>query len=262
MVAFPVRTRRTASRSSCVATSVPPIDPAGPTPSGFAEVGLGDVRVTETVAAAASTWPAASDGAAGGHRLDVVLSRLRYEPGERDRQDEELASTAASSLPDAAPFRPRRARRGSTPTPATTSSTRCSGPPPTAPRSRRRATSPVTSARAPRGPSTATRPRPRHGPPAIGPPGGAVARRRAAPAPSPSTGLGAHGRRRRPALGSHPPEPRGRRRDGRGHRPCPRSTARPMRRGADGDHPVRARRRAGACASMVEEVRRTHGRPR
>ena len=38
--------------------------------------------------------------AANGHRLDVVLTRLRYEPGRRDRHDEELALDRRFVLPD------------------------------------------------------------------------------------------------------------------------------------------------------------------
>ena len=54
-------------------------------PVGFAEVRVGDVQVTEAVRLPVDLVRRA---AAAGHRLDIVLSRLRYEPTARDRGDE------------------------------------------------------------------------------------------------------------------------------------------------------------------------------
>jgi arabinofuranan 3-O-arabinosyltransferase len=66
---------------------------------GFAEVRIDGVRVTETVRPPVDL--AGRVGAAArGHRLDVVLSRLRYEPADRDRQDDELALDRRVVLPE------------------------------------------------------------------------------------------------------------------------------------------------------------------
>ena len=68
---------------------------------GFTEVGLGDVRVRETVRLPVDLSRRAG-AKADGHRLDVVLSRLRYDPGQL--QDEELALDRRFVLPDAWSF--------------------------------------------------------------------------------------------------------------------------------------------------------------
>ncbi len=67
---------------------------------GFAEVELGDVKVHETVRLPIDLATRTGNDAAS-HRLDVVLSRLRYEPARRDRLDEELALDRRFVLPDA-----------------------------------------------------------------------------------------------------------------------------------------------------------------
>jgi arabinofuranan 3-O-arabinosyltransferase len=69
---------------------------------GLAEVGFGDTRVTETVRLPLDLTTRAGD-AADGHRLDVVLSRLRNDP--TGRLDEELHLDRRFVLPDARSFR-------------------------------------------------------------------------------------------------------------------------------------------------------------
>ncbi len=66
---------------------------------GFAEVELGAVRIRETVRLPVD-FARRIDGDAEGHRIDIVLSRLRYDPGRRDRNDEELAVDRRFVLPD------------------------------------------------------------------------------------------------------------------------------------------------------------------
>jgi arabinofuranan 3-O-arabinosyltransferase len=87
-------------------TNVPAgdLDPTtdGPLPTnpvGFSEVKLGDVRIRETVRLPVD-FARRIDGDAQGHRIDIVLARLRYEPGRRDRNDEELALDRRFVLPD------------------------------------------------------------------------------------------------------------------------------------------------------------------
>jgi len=70
-------------------------------PVGFAEVRVGDVQVTEAVRLPVDLVRRA---AAAGHRLDIVLSRLRYEPTARDRGDEELALRRRFVIPNARAF--------------------------------------------------------------------------------------------------------------------------------------------------------------
>jgi hypothetical protein len=75
-------------------------EPIAANPVGFAEVRVGDARVTETVRLPVDL--ARRLGAdVDGHRLDVVLSRLRVDPFRRDRLDEEPALVRRMLLPDA-----------------------------------------------------------------------------------------------------------------------------------------------------------------
>jgi hypothetical protein len=69
---------------------------------GFAEVGFGDTRIRETVRLPLDLGRRAG-AAADGHRLDVVLSRLRNNPAAR--LDEELNLDRRFVLPDARTFR-------------------------------------------------------------------------------------------------------------------------------------------------------------
>ena len=68
---------------------------------GFTEVGFGDTRISETVRLPLDLSTGAAHAAAG-HRLDVVLSRLRNEPSRR--LDEELNLDRRFVLPDARSF--------------------------------------------------------------------------------------------------------------------------------------------------------------
>ncbi len=78
-------------------------DPRGANPVGFAEVRVGDLRVTGTVRLPVDL--ARRIGAdARDHSLAVVLTRLRIEPGDRERQDEELALSRRFVLGDARSF--------------------------------------------------------------------------------------------------------------------------------------------------------------
>ena len=97
----------------------PTTDASLPTnPVGFAEVHVDDVRIRETVRLPVD-FARRIDGDAEGHRIDIVLARLRYEPGRRDRNDEELALDRRFVLPDTRQYqlsgtsapRPERARR-------------------------------------------------------------------------------------------------------------------------------------------------------
>ena len=106
VVSFPARTVHTLTIEP-VATNIPAgdLDPStdGPLPAnpvGFAEVELGDVHIRETVRLPVD-FARRVDGDAQGHRIDVVLARLRYEPGRRDQNDEELALDRRFVLPDA-----------------------------------------------------------------------------------------------------------------------------------------------------------------
>lgn len=77
--------------------SRPPFDPALANAVGFAEIRLGDLRVVERVRVPVDLLERADGGA--GHGLDIVLSRLRYEPGARGRQDQERSLERSVDLP-------------------------------------------------------------------------------------------------------------------------------------------------------------------
>ena len=102
VVTFPTRTIQKL-QITLLATSVPPSDPARANAVGLAEVRVGDVHVTETV-----RLPVDLAGRVGsraqGHPLDVVMSRLRFEPSAAGRQDEELALDRRFLLPDTRAF--------------------------------------------------------------------------------------------------------------------------------------------------------------
>jgi len=86
-----------------LATSKPSFDPKFANAVGFAEVHLGNLRVTERVRLPVDLVQRVS-GAARGHGLDVVLSRLRYESSDAGRQDNELALERRLVLPDSRAF--------------------------------------------------------------------------------------------------------------------------------------------------------------
>jgi arabinofuranan 3-O-arabinosyltransferase len=75
-------------RVEIAGVSDPPFDPALANAVGFAEIEVGDTQVVESVRLPVE--PVERAGGGDGHALDVVLSRLRYGPGERGRQDQEL----------------------------------------------------------------------------------------------------------------------------------------------------------------------------
>lgn len=81
----------------------PPFDPAQANAVGLAEIRLGDVRVEELVRLPLDLLRRTAG--ADGHRLDLVLTRLRYETGERGRLDQELDLRRTFSLPVARSFR-------------------------------------------------------------------------------------------------------------------------------------------------------------
>jgi arabinofuranan 3-O-arabinosyltransferase len=85
-------------------STVPPIDPAQANAVGFAEIDLDGLRVRERVRLPVDVTERIG-GDAGGHRLEVVLTRLRQDPGVRGRQDEELALDRRITLPDDRRFR-------------------------------------------------------------------------------------------------------------------------------------------------------------
>ena len=99
VVPFPERTVRSLA-VEIRDVHVPDLEPL-PRVVGFTEIGLGDVRVRETVRLPVHLSRVVGDRA-DGHRLDVVLSRLRYEPGQL--QDEELALDRRFVLPGARAF--------------------------------------------------------------------------------------------------------------------------------------------------------------
>lgn len=102
--AIPFRSRRVHEvEVELLEVSTPPFDAALANAVGFAEIRLGDVTVQEWVRVPTALLTAADGGA--GHRVDVVLSRLRYEPGERGRQDQERALRRLVDLPAARSFR-------------------------------------------------------------------------------------------------------------------------------------------------------------
>ncbi len=80
-----------------VGVSSPPFDAALANAVGFAEVGLGNVVVEEWVRVPMGLVDQADGGR--GHQLDLVLSRLRYEPGARGRQDQERVLRRVFDLP-------------------------------------------------------------------------------------------------------------------------------------------------------------------
>ncbi len=92
---------RTATRVQVEIAAVNRPFPKSLNPIGFTEIGFGDTRVTETVRLPVTV---AKDvgRAADGHRLDVVLSRLRNDPSRR--LDEELTLDRRFVLPDARSF--------------------------------------------------------------------------------------------------------------------------------------------------------------
>jgi len=81
----------------------PPFDPALANAVGFAEVHLDDIRVEELVRL--PTDLLRRTAGADGHRLDLVLTRLRYEPGAQGRVDPEIDLRRSFSLPVARSFR-------------------------------------------------------------------------------------------------------------------------------------------------------------
>ena len=81
--------------------TTPPFDPALANAVGFAEVRLGDVEVHEQVRLPVDLLERASSS---GNRLDVVLTRLRRDPADRGRLDEELALVRVFTLPEARTF--------------------------------------------------------------------------------------------------------------------------------------------------------------
>ncbi len=99
VVTFPERTVRSLA-VEIRDVHVPDLDPL-PRVVGFTEIGLGDVRVRETVRLPVHLSRVVGDRA-DGHRLDVVLARLRYEPGQL--QDEELALDRRFVLPGTRAF--------------------------------------------------------------------------------------------------------------------------------------------------------------
>ncbi len=84
-----------------VGTSRPSFDPALANAVGFSEVVLGDLRVTEVVRV-----PTDLLGRPGAARLpvDIVLTRLRVDPRQRGRQDQEAVLRRALRLPEARAF--------------------------------------------------------------------------------------------------------------------------------------------------------------
>jgi arabinofuranan 3-O-arabinosyltransferase len=103
VVRFPRRTIRRLE-VEILGTTVPPIDPARANAVGFAEIDLDGLRVRERVRLPIDV-PDRVGGDATGHRLDVVLTRLRQDPGVRGRQDEELSLDRRMTLPDDRRFR-------------------------------------------------------------------------------------------------------------------------------------------------------------
>jgi arabinofuranan 3-O-arabinosyltransferase len=98
-VTFPHRTVRNLA-VEIRKVHIPDFDPL-PRVLGFTEIGLGNVRVRETVRLPVDLTARAGARAAG-HRLDVMLSRLRYDFGQL--QDEELALDRRFVLPDERSF--------------------------------------------------------------------------------------------------------------------------------------------------------------
>ncbi len=81
-----------------VRTTTPPFDAGLANAVGFSEVRLGDVRVTETVRLPVDLAERTGSGSEG-HRLDIVATRLRVDPADVGRQDEELRLDRRFVLP-------------------------------------------------------------------------------------------------------------------------------------------------------------------
>jgi arabinofuranan 3-O-arabinosyltransferase len=77
--------------------------PDASSPVGFAEVGLGDLKVDEVVRLPVDTTMRVGAKAAG-HSLDYVMSRLRYDPTDVEHQDEEPTLLRRFEVPDARAF--------------------------------------------------------------------------------------------------------------------------------------------------------------
>ncbi|MSO79931.1 MAG: DUF3367 domain-containing protein [Acidimicrobiia bacterium] len=102
-VEFPTRTIRRLEIEPLTTNTGTAPDPRGANPVGFAEVRIGDVRVTEIVRLPVDL--ARRVGAdVRDHSLAIVLTRLRIEPGDRERHDEELALSRRFVLGDARSF--------------------------------------------------------------------------------------------------------------------------------------------------------------
>lgn len=82
--------------------SAPPFDPGLANAVGFAEIRLDDVVVVERVRVPTDLLERADGGA--GHGVDVVLTRLRYEPAARGRFDQERSLQRSFDLPAARAF--------------------------------------------------------------------------------------------------------------------------------------------------------------
>ena len=80
----------------------PPFDPGLANAVGFAEVRVGDATVSEVVRPPVDLLRRADGGL--GHRLDVVLTRLRYEPGQRGRLDQERRLERRVEMPRSRSF--------------------------------------------------------------------------------------------------------------------------------------------------------------
>jgi hypothetical protein len=101
-ITFPARTSKKVE-IEIVRTSVPPFDPALANAVGFSEIRVADTKVREVVRLPVDV--ARRIGArADGHRLDVVVTRLRFDPSRSGRQDEELSLDRRVKLPDARSF--------------------------------------------------------------------------------------------------------------------------------------------------------------
>lgn len=102
VVRFPARTIRRLG-IELRATHAPPFDPALANSVGFAEVRLGTLRATETVRLPIDLAERVG-GRARGHRLAIVMSRLRQDPSAEGRRDDELALNRRLVLPDGRAF--------------------------------------------------------------------------------------------------------------------------------------------------------------
>jgi hypothetical protein len=102
VVKFPARTIKKLE-VTLLGTTVPPGDPELSNAVGLAEVRLDDVRVSETVRLPVD-FARRVRSLAPGHRVDVVLSRLRFDPSTPGKQDEELALDRRFVLPDGRSF--------------------------------------------------------------------------------------------------------------------------------------------------------------